>query len=109
MQELLPAHLRSAVGKAERRVLQKSARAWLAARGGGGGGPSAEEAPLDDAALQVGVWKNSSSSDLLRRDTALYELPHGSDAEGHDAGLTESSEVTGRGSARCGCCWAARA
>ena len=54
-QELLPSHLRAAVGKAERRVLQKSARAWQAARGGGGGesGAAAEGPQLGDAALQV--------------------------------------------------------
>lgn len=53
-QELLPAHLRSAVGKAERRVLQKSVHAWLAARGGKGGDAAVEGPQLDDAALQVG-------------------------------------------------------
>jgi hypothetical protein len=39
-------------------VLQKSARAWLAARGGGGGGAdgaAAEGPQLDEAALQVGL------------------------------------------------------
>ena len=47
LQELLPAHLRSAVGRAERRILNKSVRAWNSARG------RPDDSPLDDATLQV--------------------------------------------------------